>query len=235
VSNGTTNVTLTNYENSITTLPAGQREVTWYKDAAPPTGTLITNPLTAQQNVPNGQVYIARVRELNTSCTSDARVTITVRPLPKVMNGLVTLCEETPGSHTVSGINLMDARYINSITSEPNVDIAWYNNEVDAFNNVAPITQPIMVTYTKEVYARVTYRDTPVCYTLAKLNIVVNSSPSITTIFGRESVCQGSIFSNVEIYQVTPIPGAKYYWEVPAPFVVFLCDVAISYGIYRQD
>ncbi|MFD0999462.1 gliding motility-associated C-terminal domain-containing protein [Ohtaekwangia kribbensis] len=221
VSNGTTSVILSNYDNSVTPLAAGQREVTWYKDAAPPTGTLITNPATAQVNVANGQVYIARVRELNTSCTSDARVTVNVRPLPKVMNGLVTLCEETPGSGTVSGINLMGAQYTGSITSEANVNIAWYNSEADAFNNVAPITQPIMVTYAKEVYARVTYRDAPACYTLAKLNIVVNSSPSITTIFGRESVCQGSIMSNVEIYQVTPIPGAKYYWDIPTQFVVF--------------
>ncbi|HEY9044781.1 MAG TPA: gliding motility-associated C-terminal domain-containing protein [Ohtaekwangia sp.] len=215
VNSGFTSVTLSNYENAVTTLNATEREITWYKDAAPPVGIVITNPGSPQVNVASGQVYIARVRELNTACTSDARVTVNVRPLPRVINGLVTFCEETPGSLTVSGIDLRDARYTSAVTPEQQVTIAWYNSEADALANTSPVIGNINVTSKREVYARVSYTDAPVCVAIAKLTILINGSPSLIAINGRESVCKGSTLSPVEIYQVSPIPGAKYYWEVP--------------------
>ena len=221
VGNNTTNIVLTTYENAITSLQANAREITWYRDAAPPAGIPVADPAVAQTNVANGQVYIARVREISTTCTSDAKLTINVRPLPRVMNSLTTLCEDTPGSHTVFGINLNEARYTSAITQEPNVTITWFNSETDAFNNTSPLTAPITVFNSRDVYARVTYRDTPSCTAIGKLSILINSSPAITTIYGREAVCQTSPLSQVEIYQVPPIPGAKYYWEVPGQFTVF--------------
>ncbi len=220
ISGAATSVILQGYENSVTTLGTTDREITWYKNAAPPSGIPIANPAEAQTGVTDGQVYIARIRDVHTTCTSDARLTVSVRLLPKVMNGLVKLCEDTPGGNIASGIDLTQATYTAAITQETNVDIVWYNTVADAMNNVAPITQSFPVNYSKEVFARVTYRDTPFCFAIAKLTILVSSRPTITAIVGRESVCQGSQINNpgalpVEIYQVTPIPGAKYYWEVP--------------------
>jgi gliding motility-associated-like protein len=215
VADGTTTVLLTDEENNLTSLPPEQREITWYKNEAPPSGIAITNPGVWQTNVPDGQVYVARIKEVSTVCTSDARVVVHVRPFPKVKNALVSFCEETPGSHTVTGLDLNEAQFIQSITTDSEAFVEWYNSEVDARTQRLPILQPVSIVDSKQFYARVSFHDRPSCFNMARLDVMVTSSPSITSIFGREVVCQGATFSNVEIYQVTPIPGAKYHWEIP--------------------
>ncbi len=209
-----TNILLTDYENRITTLSAANREITWYRDSAPPTGTLIADPTVEQTGVTTGQVYVARIRDTSGSCTNDATVTINVRALPTAKDATVALCEDSPGSNTVSGVDLSDAEYVNDVTgSASNVSVSWFPSLFDAQNNTYEITSPVNVTGIAKYYARVRFSDTPSCEDYAELTLTVKSIPTSNEIFGRESVCQGN--TSVEIYQVTPVNGAKYIWKIP--------------------
>ncbi|HEY9044559.1 MAG TPA: gliding motility-associated C-terminal domain-containing protein [Ohtaekwangia sp.] len=208
------NILLTDYEDQVTTLSAANREITWYKDSAPPAGTQITDPTVEQTGVTTGQVYIARIRDVSASCTNDATVTINVRALPTAKDATVALCEDVAGSNTVSNVDLSDAAYVNEVTgSASNVTVAWFPSLFDAQNNTFEITSPVDVTSSAKYYARVRFTDTPSCEDYAELTLVVKSTPTSDQIFGRESVCQGN--SSVEIYQVTPVTGAKYTWKIP--------------------
>src|SRR5690606_31301043 len=64
----TTQVLLTDYENSVTTVPAADRTISWYEDGAPPLGTLIADPTVARVNVPDGKIYVARIFDTATGC-----------------------------------------------------------------------------------------------------------------------------------------------------------------------
>jgi gliding motility-associated-like protein len=205
----TATVLLTDYENTVTFLPAASREITWYKESR------VVNP--SQTNVVTGQVYNAKIRDTGTGCSSDARVTFTVRPLPKVTDAVASLCEDVPGSNTAAGVDLNQDQYRSMVTAESNVDITWYLNESDARLGLSPVTAPLNISGTSQVYARVAYNsELPRCYDISTLSLIVNSSPSNTEIFGREAVCQGDPDRlSIEIYQVVPVNGARYYWEIP--------------------
>jgi gliding motility-associated-like protein len=222
-----TKVTLTDYENSITSLTSADRNISWYKNAAPPDGTLVNTP-SASIDATDGQVFIARVQDIHTQCSSDAKVTVNVRALPAVMNSLVTRCEDVAGSSTASGIDLNESSIKEAITKETNVSITWHHTETDAVANQQPIQEDVMVYKHKNFFARVVYQDSPYCYSIAKLDLLVNPQPAIRSIMGKEAVCQGqssSVAGNlpVEVYQVMPVQGAKYHWKIPpdSKFVVF--------------
>ncbi|MBT1686842.1 gliding motility-associated C-terminal domain-containing protein [Fulvivirgaceae bacterium PWU37] len=216
IANGTTQINLALFENSVTAIPAGQREINWYR------GTAMTpvNASTMQSGIVDGELFFARVTDARTGCSNQAKLTVRVPPAPRVMDGLVTLCDETTGGLSVSGIDLSEARFRNAVTQESAVIINWYASLEEAQQDLNAINTRIDVTRRRDVYARVTANTSPFCFSVAKVAIVVNPVPAISAIYGRESVCQGH--SSVpegellfETYQVTPIPGATYHWEVP--------------------
>src|SRR5690606_7741222 len=81
----------------------------------------------------------------------------------------------------------------------------------------------------KEFFAKVSWQESPFCFSIARLNMMVTPQPAITGIAGRESVCQASSSSisndlPVHVYQVMPVAGARYHWEIPdgpGEFAVF--------------
>lgn len=214
-----TAVVLSSYEDSVTSLPANEREIAWLRmDAS--SEIPISDPSALQSDVKSGQVYVARIRDLRSNCTSDAKVTVIARPLPAVRNTVISQCETVTGSNMASDIDLSQMNFVSAITSAENVDVSWYSSEADARADRFPIEGPVVVEGQQSFFAKVTYRDAPYCFSIARLDLVVTSQPSVTMIAGRESVCQGvsSSFSNdlpVQVYQVMPIAGAKYYWEIP--------------------
>lgn len=220
VTASTASVILTNYESQITSLDAAVRDITWYKNEPPPTGLLIVDPSVAQVGVVNEQDFVARIRDRRTGCSSDARLTVHVRALPKAMNAVISKCEDVEGSHTISNIDLYNASFVNAIKPDENTSVVWYNTEANAMEDRFPISEPVMVNRQKEFFAKVIYNDEPGCHAIATLNVIVSSQPAIGNIIGREEVCQGTStgFGSdlpMHVYQVTPIPGAKYRWQIP--------------------
>jgi gliding motility-associated-like protein len=209
----TGNILLTNYEDSVTTLPAADRSITWYRNGTPPAGTQVTDPTIQETNITSGQIYLARIRDISSNCTNDAMVTVDVRALPVAKDATVAFCEDSPGSNKVSNIDLNDATYVNEVTGGANnVAVAWYPSLFDAQNNTFEITSAVEVNGSAKYYARITFKDKPSCADYAELTLTIKNIPASSEIFGRESVCQGDA---VEIYQITPIKGVKYRWNIP--------------------
>ncbi|AYB33860.1 PKD domain-containing protein [Chryseolinea soli] len=239
----TTTVLLTDYESTITSIPAANRTIQWYQDGPPPLGTLVADPTIPFNNVPDGKVYIARIRETATGCTSDGSVIINIRALPSAQDATVALCEDTPGSNTTSNVDLIgDTRYRNAVTTPGNA-ITWFNTLADAQNNVNPITAPIAsVVGSLDVFARVTYMTLPSCPTVVKLTLQVNLLPNDQAIIGDPTVCMGASGQPVntlpvQTYQVTSVPGAKYYWTVPTgpgQFIVFAGGTVNDFYVLLQ-
>ena len=217
----TTQVLLTDYENSVTTVPAANRTISWYEDGAPPLGTLIADPTVARVNVPDGKIYVARIFDTATGCRSDAVVSINIRPLPTVQDAIVALCEDAPGTNTASNIDLLgDTRFRDAVTTAGNI-VTWHSSVADAQANVSPIVAAIpTVTGSLDVFARVTYGTAPACPIIARLRLQVNLLPNDVPINGDPTVCMGTPGQPlntlpVQTYQVTSVPGAKYYWTIP--------------------
>ncbi|MBT1707896.1 gliding motility-associated C-terminal domain-containing protein [Fulvivirgaceae bacterium PWU5] len=214
--NGTTQINLSLSENSVTTLPAGQREISWYRGP----GMIPVNSGTIQSGITDGEFFFARVEDTRTGCSAQAKLTVFVLPAPKVMDGLVTLCDETAGGVSVSGVDLTAAKFRDAVTDESDITIKWYSSLEEAQQNSNAIDTEIDVTRRRDIYARITKNVSPFCFSVAKVVVVVNPVPAVSAIFGRESVCQGHSATPegelpFETYQVTPIPGATYHWEVP--------------------
>lgn len=226
---GLTSVVLAGYEDVVTTLAGSVREIAWFKVVANGGEEPVADVETAQSNVVNGQQYIARVRDVRTHCTNDAVVTVAARPLPMVMNAAISRCESITGSNIISGLDLSDARFTTAITTSPDVMVAWYFSEADAEADRFPIVAPVAVNGQKAFFAKVTWQTAPTCFSIGRLDMVVTPQPAIANIAGRESVCQAtsSSMSNdlpVHVYQVMPVAGARYHWDIPdepGHFIVF--------------
>lgn len=217
----TTQVLLTDFETSVTSIPAGSRTITWYEGGAPPLGVVVADPTIPQVNVQDGKVYVARIFETTTGCTSDAVVSINVRALPSAQDATVALCEDSPGTNTTTNVDLLgDNRFRDAVTTAGNL-ISWHSSLADAQNNVSPIVAAIpTVTGFMDVYARVTYSNAPSCPTVVRLRLQVNQLPNNVPISGDATVCMGAPGQPlntlpVQTYQVTSVPGAKYYWTIP--------------------
>jgi gliding motility-associated-like protein len=215
----TTVVMLSEYEDKITTLPAGARDIRWYRNSASSSGSAVADPRKPETGVAEGQVYVARIRDTASNCVNDATVTITIRPLPEAKDALVKVCETVPGSRIASGIDLQEIKYREAITTDPLVTVTWHASEADARLNVSPITSPLEADSIRSVFARVMQQgSTPACAAVARLTIMVSPRPKDTTLYGLGSFCLGDAAQTgrwpIEIYQVTPVSGAQYYWEL---------------------
>ncbi|MBL0743612.1 PKD domain-containing protein [Chryseolinea lacunae] len=226
----TTNVLLTDYETLVTSIPAANRTIQWYQNAPPPAGVAVADPTIQLTNVLDGKIYIAVITETATGCTSNASVTVSVKPLPAAKDGIVALCENASGSNTADNIDLLgDTRYRDAITIPGNI-VSWHATPGDAQNNVNPITTPIVsVIGSLDVFARITYSTGLTCPTVVKLTLQVTSIPSITEITGPVNVCMGANGQApntlpFQTYQVPSVPGAKYHWDIPTgagEFILF--------------
>ena len=218
----TTEVRLSDHENTVTTIPPADRNIQWYQNGPPPLGIPVADPTVLFTNVPDGKVYVARIQQISSGCTSDAVVTVSVRPLPTGVNATVAICEDTPGSNMASNIDLIgDVSYKDAVTDLSNT-VLWYNTLADAVANVpgTEITAPFSVTGGQFVYARITYSSGPSCVNFAELNLSIKPLPTNNVILGRSQVCLGDPSTPpdelpVETYQVSAITGAKYYWNIP--------------------
>ena len=218
----TTSIRLATYENSVTTLLPADRTIQWYENGPPPLGIPVADPTVIFLDVPDGKIYVARISEIATSCTSDALVTVNIRALPAANYTTVGLCEDTPGSNTASNIDLInDITFKDAVTNGSNV-VTWFSTIADAVANVpgTEITAPFAVTGSQTVAARVEYSSAPTCVNFAELQLLVKPLPTNTAILGRSQVCLGDPATPpdelpVETYQVTAITGAQYFWTVP--------------------
>jgi gliding motility-associated-like protein len=231
----TTSIVLSSYEDGFGAgVPAAaNREITWYRNAPPPIGTVVASPSIPENNINNGQVFIARIKDLTTNCVADGQLTINVRPLPPAVDAIVSVCETDPVNDpgNARNLDLATSAFINPVTGgASNVDISWYPTFLDAQNETNEITTNIDVLASRVVHARVVYNDAlPSCPDFAEIEIRVNSIPSVNSIGGDPTVCMGGNGADIttlpiSTYQVPSIPGAKYYWTVPqgaGEFAVF--------------
>jgi gliding motility-associated-like protein len=215
----TTVVTLSGYEDKITTWPAGARDIRWYRNSASPSGSAVADPHKPETGVVEGQVYVARIRDTASNCVNEATVTVSVRPLPAAKDALVKVCETVSGSRIASGIDLQEIKYREAIAADQSVAVTWHTSETDAQLNVSPITSPLEADSIRSVFARVTQQGSvPQCAAVARLTIMVSPRPKDAILHGLGSFCLGDAAQTgrwpIEIYQVTPVSGAQYYWEV---------------------
>lgn len=206
-------VTLTDYSSAAANNLA-DRTVTWYKDAAPPIGTALTGANLTQTDVTTGAIYVAQVQDDVTGCTNEATVVFTVEELPEVVEGAtVFVCEDTQGSDVATGVDLTTENFVNAVLASgvTDVTVTWFPTADDADDGTNEITDPIDITDTETVYARVTKNTEPFCADVAELIINVRTQPIAQTLLGKEAVCLGAL----ELYQVTAVTGATYTWDVP--------------------
>jgi len=216
------NILLTDYQAAIIAA-AGGTSATWYKNSTPETSGTLVNPAATQTNIADGQIYIARITG-GSGCTADVTVTIRVKPLPPALIKDVALCEDAIGTNTASGVDLSNPSYTTDITGgATGVAVDWYDSQADAIAEANKITAPFDVTGSRTVYGRVRYSSGLACFDIGQLNLIVKSLPASATIFGRSNVCVGDPSTTLptELYQVTPITGAKYHWTIPSNFQVF--------------
>lgn len=231
----TTAIVLTNYEDGFGAgVPAaGNREVTWYRNAPDPVGSQVMSPSVAETNISSGQLYFAKIRDLTTSCHAYGQLTINVRALPPAADATISVCETDPTNDpgNARNIDLSSSAYTSAVIgSSTTVGIRWFPTFMDAQNETNEILTPVDVIGNMTVHARVVYTDMlPACPDFAEVQIKVNAVQSITDIGGDPTVCMGESGAPLETlpintYQVPSIPGAKYYWNVPqgaGEYVVF--------------
>ncbi|NJM24950.1 MAG: hypothetical protein HC859_05000, partial [Bacteroidia bacterium] len=214
----TNNIDLTVYNDAVTTVPAANRLVTWFDISNNNLGA--TPP--PQNNVVTGTVYIARVQDITTTCTNDGTITFSVTQLPDASNATVQVCEDSPaGSNTATGVDLTQYE-ADVIGTSTNVTVSWYDDITEAMNGTAN-TIPgatVDVAGARQVFARIVDNNPPGCSAVAELNLLVKPLPTNAAIFGKTAVCVGDPLTPpdelpVEIYQVTPVSGAQYIWDIP--------------------
>lgn len=206
-------VSLKSYENQVTTLPPAERTITWY-NASGTTQLDATN-----YQVRHGESVIARIASSSSQCTNDATVTVSVVRPPQVTPMVMELCEDNAGSNYLASVDLNKAGFTEGVTQENGVSIHWFHTREDATNNASAISSSIAVNQSKTVTARVTSNAAPYCYSLADVVVKTKARPQLMGIAGREEICQAmqnnGSDTHTEIFQVTPMPGATYHWEVP--------------------
>ena len=218
----TTQVTLADFEDDVTTEPVADRTIQWFENGPEGFGVPVADPSVTLVGVPENKIFVAKIVDNASNCSSNAFVTINIRPLPVFNNATLPLCEDSPGMNTHSGVDLVgDLTYRNAVTSPTN-NVVWFETFSDAANNTPPggLTPTTFdVIGSRNVFARIEYPTGESCPIVASLNLVVNQIP-VANISGDPTVCMGTATTPVgnlpvEIYQTSSFSGAKYFWDIP--------------------
>lgn len=211
VANG---VNLTGYNDGVTGIAGStNRSVEWYSSLPRIPANLIATPNSF--NVSNNQTLYTRVTNTLTNCQRDGQVTFTINALPVANAQTLEFCEVFPaGSSQVIGIDLTTAAVINGVTGgAASRAVTWFNSQAGALTNDPGdgVLTPSNLTINgnQSVYARVRNTVTG-CVNVSKVDLVVKPRPADPVIFGSSNQCVG----NFDLYNVTPVGGATYIWDV---------------------
>jgi len=143
---------------------------TWYVDNG------LTIPLPTPNSVTVSNFWVAYVLVVDGSFTDTAKVTYAVDPLPYIWDFTPpAMCEDVPGSGTVSGVNLTDYEpYLNGCSS---TEYTWFS---DAGFTV-PITDPTNVTVSDGQVYYVELKNVFIfsyCTNTTGLTFIVDSKPN---------------------------------------------------------
>ncbi|MBL7856419.1 MAG: gliding motility-associated C-terminal domain-containing protein [Cyclobacteriaceae bacterium] len=213
------NVILTDQDNAITG-GAPNTTVAWFSDPIPG-GPIL--PATIPQNmstaVPTSRDYYVRVTNSVTTCQNTGAVVYTINPLPAAFDFAKSFCEDLPvGSNKVDVIDLNAADILLGVTGgAADRTVTWWEDAAATATQIL-ITNPYPITASKAVFARVRNTLTG-CEDVAQVNLNIVARPLAQPILGKSVVCNNGL----ELYQVSPVAGATYSWNIPSPpFSIFL-------------
>lgn len=109
-------VNLLNFNNAI--VNGESSSVSWYSDVVLSTPVITPNNV----SVTSGDVFYALVQD--GFCQNTASLTFNVRPLPEANNIQINLCEDIPGSRSVSSYNLKQLE--SAINNDPGTIKEWF-------------------------------------------------------------------------------------------------------------
>ena len=184
-----------------------------------PYSNTTTNSLviTSVSNTMNGNQYRVKLDKIGNSCGLYSNIlTLTVYPLPAIINTTLTQCDIGSNPDGISIFNLNEAN--NSLTgNNSSFSTAFYPNLANAQNN----QNALNTTYTntsnpQQIVVKVTNLTTG-CYNFSTLNLIVNVIVSqdytIPSKCDDDGLEDGFINSNLTLANipVTPTQTIKYY------------------------
>ncbi|QSE96140.1 PKD-like domain-containing protein [Fulvivirga lutea] len=242
-------IDLTTYENSITSLPAGNRTVTWFTNPG-----LTINPGDVNNHpVGNNDILYYIIENNTTNCTNDGQITFTVNTLPATAIpplGDRTFCEDALGTSTHGGVNLETAYNLAVANGDlTNRDVTWflaYDIPTAVFSSPIVVgagvgeTQNFEVSDGLTIYARVENTITS-CVNFAEVDFTVNSLPAPNPIriggspaASPANFCLSSTPILLSIDNATNT-NSTYQWSSTTPDIEILGSTTSEFVIVRLD
>jgi gliding motility-associated-like protein len=220
----------------LTVSPVNDEIINWYNAATG--GDLLasdTNEYTPDETEVGTYIYyVEAVDAENPNCVSDSRtpVELTINSLPSANPATLELCDVN--SNGFASFNLTGAN--TQINSGSGLVFTYYLTEMDAENNVNPITSPFTntVPYNQEIFAVVT--DDEGCRSITNISLIVNELPEVDLDITGLS-CPGANDGSVIVNAQGGTGGYQYRLNM-APFGsnnVFENLQAINYNVSVRD
>lgn len=179
-------------------VPSG---IIWYKDALPPSGTIVGYGPDISLNPNTTTTYFAVVGTCNGGSASDSH-TITVNPLPAnpMINGLTNVCQGSTVLYTT------EPGFFNySWNATTGTIVSMTNNTAEVLWNILG-TQNLYVTYTTSSG----------CYPAAPGQVAVSVNPyEVPVITGDDAIC-----AEETITYSTQTGKTNYLWSYPGATVI---------------
>ncbi|WP_179008392.1 DUF7619 domain-containing protein [Winogradskyella forsetii] len=142
---------------------------------------IISNP-TQFTNIVSPQTIYARVTNSNTGCFSVVNFDVVVNLLPSIVSPTaLILCDfNNPGDG--KEIFILEDVHAKILNGQTGITLTHYETQVDAENNVNPISSPYTnsTPYIQTIYVRAT-DDITGCFAVVNFDIVVDPLPSIVS------------------------------------------------------